>query len=263
MTTSVALLKSLGITLRRIRRSTPDTRFLPTALLCGVALLISGCVTAQQVDLDKAANPTLRKIALMPVDPPKNVIVANIGSPAMAFGAIGGLIAGANDANHSSTYADMLKAGKVELAPAMTAAVQTELRKAGFTVVTITDQKPTLSPDRKTLDYSGIRTDADAILAVRIATVGYMSPQFSTTYRPWVAATAVLFDAKTKKTLYVRTFSAGYEMKVKNAIHVDTSARFKYANFDDLSARFADSVDGLIEGETLIAGLIGQDLKLR
>src|SRR5580704_1539326 len=124
-----------------------DSRFPLAVLLGGMALLISGCVTAQTVDLDKTAASLPRKIALMPVDPPANVMVANIGSPAMAFGAIGGLIAGANDADHSSAYRNMLKTSKVELAPAMTADVQDELRKAGFEVVTITDQKPTLSAD--------------------------------------------------------------------------------------------------------------------
>jgi hypothetical protein len=261
--TSVARLDNLRNNLCRNRDPEEDTRFLLAVLLCVMALLISGCVTAQQIDLDKAANNRLRKIALMPVDPPQNVIVQNIGSPAMAFGAIGGLIAGTNDAGHSNTYAEMLKTRKVELASVMTAAIQDELRKSGFEVVTITDQKPKVSENGKTLDYKGIHTDADALMVVRIATVGFMSPQFSSSYRPWVAVTAVVFDAKTEKPIYVKTFSAGYEMKVKNAIHVDTSARFKYGNFDDLSARFDDSVAGLTEGESLIAGLIGRDLKLQ
>jgi len=263
MKTVVARLEGLKRSHCRRRGTKADQRFLWSILSCGMAVLIAGCVTAQQVDLDKAANSRLRRIALVPVDPPKNVIVANIGSPAMAFGAIGGLMAGINDADHSSAYKEMLNSKKVELAPALTAALQDELRKSGFEVVTITDQKPTLSADGKTLDYKGIHTDADALMVVRLATVGYMSPQFSSTYRPWVAATAVLFDASTKKPIYAKTFSAGYEMKVKNAIHVDTSARFRYGSFDELSARFDDSVAGLLEGESLIAGLIGRDLKLQ
>jgi len=236
--------------------------FLATALLVGVALLISGCATAQSVDLARGAGSRIRKVALMPVDPPVNVLVMNIGGGASMFGAIGGLIQGADNSEKSKAYKELMIERGVQLDRPLTAALRDQLKRSGYEVTLITDQKPKVSADGRTKNFKEIRTDADAILVVSVGAVGYISGQFSTYYQPWVAATAVLIDARTKEVLYTKTFSAGFKMKVKNAVHIETAERYKFPSYDELSGHFDESINGLVDGEMLIAGQVAEDLKL-
>jgi hypothetical protein len=227
-------------------------------LLC---LVIAGCASVPNIEADKSTANQIKSIAVLAINQPRNVQVANIGGAAGAFGLVGGLIQGGTNADHAKQFADVLNKQKAPLGETMLAGVEQSLKDAGYAVTVIRDQKVKLGADGKSDDYSDVHVDDDAILSVWFTVVGYMSSPYSTHYEPWVVIKARLLEAKTKKDIYYKTFCVGYKMKIENAVMLPADGRYRYASFDDLMARVNDAIAGLVNCEEIAAKHIGQDLK--
>lgn len=231
--------------------------------LLGSALLLSltGCVTIPKVEMAQGSAKSIKTVALLRVTEPNSEVVMNMGGGAAAFGLVGGLIQGGVNDSHAKSYSKLVADAKIEFSPTMVQAITDALKAGGYDVVYLADQKPTLASDGKTDDFSGIHTDADAILEVWFTTVGYVSPPSKTAFEPWVAAKVRLLDAKSKKDLYYKTFFAGFEDKmVKNIVYVPVDAKYQYKSFDMLTSAFGESVQGLKDSEGAIATYVGKDM---
>src|SRR3546814_9382774 len=68
-------------------------------------------------------------------------------------------------------------------------------------------QRPVVRDDGH-IDLSSIKTDADAILVVRFEGAGYTSSS-TTALQPWAIVEVELFDTRTRKALYAKTFNGG------------------------------------------------------
>jgi len=226
-------------------------------------LLLSGCASVQNIDADKGAVGTTKRIALLGIHEPRNVAIVNIGGAAGAFGLIGGLIQGDANASHSKDFVAKLKQQKVSLSEPLLEVVTQALKNDGYEVTVVRDQKPKLAADGKSDDYSNVHVDADAILSVWFGVAGYMSSPYSTHYEPWVAVNARLLDAKTKRDIYRKTFCIGYKAKVENAVFLPADPKYRYKSFDDIMANFSDATAGLIDCGQIAATQIAQDLKVR
>jgi hypothetical protein len=237
--------------------SKPNLAQLSVGLLA--VFLLAGCVTAPNVDIDKGNQ--IKSIAVLAIPQPQNVQMANIGGAAGAFGLVGGLVQGETDASHAKQLVDVLNQKKTPLAETLLTGISQSLKDDGFDVSVERVQKVKPAADGKSDDYSDIHVEADAILSVWFAVVGYMSPPNSTHYIPWVAIKARLLDAKTKKTIYEKTFCVGYEMKIKNAVLIPADSRYRYGSFSELMAHVDEAIAGLLSCEESAAKRIGEDLK--
>ncbi len=232
-----------------------------TALGVVLCLLIAGCASVPNIEVDRNAANQIKSIAVLAIHQPHNVQVANIGGAAGAFGLVGGLIQGGTNADHSKQFVDVLNKQKTPLAETLLTALEQSVKEDGFDVSVERVQKVKVAADGKSDDYTDIHVDADAILSVWFAAVGYISPPNSTHYVPWVAIKARLLDAKTKKDIYYKTFCVGYEMKIEHAVMLPADHKYRYASFDELMAHINDAIAGLLSSEEIAAKRIGQDLK--
>ena len=227
-----------------------------------VSVAMAGCASVPNIEMLHASAAPIKRIALLqtlsPV--PQRVLVMNMGGAAMAFGAVGGLIQGGVNADHSKQFAAIL-AKRPALSEEMMADVERSLKAVGYDVMVVRDQAPKQAADGKGDDYSGVHVDADAILSVWFGVVGYVSGGFSVHYEPSVLVKARLLDAKTKKDIYFKTFCVGYKMKIENAVMLPADTRFRFGSFDDLMAHADEAVAGLVSCEELTANRIGWDLR--
>ena len=241
----------------------------------GVLALWSGAAAAGQiealkahvpdkVDFDAAKNTALRKIVILHINPTHHFVVENSGVLTAAFG---GILEHAfeDDANskHATQYLELMKTKSVNFIPPLVDALQKELQAVGYEV-SYTQQGPRLKDDKKTLDYANIKTDADALMTVWYGKTGYWSPTSKPSYGPQIIMGVKLTDAHTFETLFFKTFDvtqvAG-QVTNDNVEAIAPDPKYLFANWDDLIAKFDDSVSGLHDSEGLIAAHVAQRLK--
>jgi hypothetical protein len=239
-------------------RSTRIANPIVISVLSG--LLLGGCVTAPNVNADRNATGRMKKIALLSIAEPREIPVANVGGAASAFGLVGGLVQANNNLGQAKDFADYLKAKNVDVARHFEDEVSQALRKAGYDVTVVSDQKPKVAADGKSDDYSGVRVDADAILSVWSRSFGYVSPPNSTHYEPSGVVMVRLLDSKTKADLYFKTFVVGWKLPIKESIYLETDPKFRYRSIDQLKAKEDEAITGIFEAERLISQHVGEDL---
>jgi hypothetical protein len=224
------------------------------AVLLACSLL--GCVSVPKVELQRRSS--VKTVTLLKIPEPAIQPVMNIGGPSGAFGLVGGLVqAGLND-THTKAYTQIVKERQIAFAPLLEQELTRELNSAGYQVV-YSEERPVVKEDNRTVDYSAIHTDADAILHVWFTTIGYISPPNKVAFQPWVGVRVRLLDPGSKNDLYFKTFACGYEVKAENIVHVQAGLQYEYDSFEKLTSNFDGSVAGLIVCEHSIASLIGID----
>lgn len=224
-----------------------------------IAVLLSGCASLPKTDLSADARGKLHSIAILDVKEPKTESVMNLGGAAAGFGLVGALIQAGVNSSHTSTYTKRVASDKVVFAPIVADGVMDRLAADGYQVVKLDGQEAKLSEDGKSDDYSGIHTDADAIMNVWITTMGYISPPESALFVPWVIVRARILDTKTKEDMYFKTYACGYDIK-SNSVHVESDETYRYGTFGSLEENFGQSIDGLRTCEKSIVAAIGKDL---
>ena len=232
-------------------------------LILGVfaaSLGFTGCASVPRVEPDKAALKSVRSIALLRVQEPRAVEVANLGGAAGAFGLIGGIAQGVNNLNRTEDFVTALRESKRSLAEPFSAKLVEALKASGYQV-TVSDQQPVPAADKKSDDFSAIRVNEDLILCVWIGHTGYISQPYSLSFEPWVLISARALDARTKRDLYWKTYSVGYDMKIKQVAHLPADPRYSYASHPEILKQIDDSITGLIESHNLAAQAIAADLQ--
>lgn len=234
--------------------------FIAFILLVGLV----GCVTVENIQLDKNNRQKIKSIALLKVGEPQFFQVRDLSAAArlgIFGGAIGGALQGNTDDQNSQKFVKLINGKNIKLGEHIALAVRSELEKTGLNVQYLSDQVPKLAADKKSDDYSEIVTNKDAILNIWFGPVGFVnSAKFSTEYQPWLVVNARLIDAKTKLTIYQKTFNVGYEGKFNNAEFITLDSKYNFGDAQDLFKRFDFAVDSLLNGEKLVAEKIGSDI---
>lgn len=224
-----------------------------------LSLVFSGCASVPRVDPDKAALQSVRSIALLRVQEPRAVEVANIGGTAGAFGMIGGIVQAVNNGNRTEEFVSALRQRNQSLAEPLTIKLRDLLQEAGYQV-NVSDQQPKPSTDKKSDDFSAITVTEDLILLVWIGRTGYISEPYSLSYEPWVFLTVRALDARTKRDVYWKSFTVGYNMKIKQAVNIPADARYRFKSHPEIMQRLDEAITGLIESHNLAAQAIVADL---
>jgi hypothetical protein len=197
------------------------------------------------VDIDHATKARINSVTLLAIHRPTRARVMNMGGPAMAFGAVGGLAQGSMDTDNTNAFVKALNEKKVSFTQHLGEPLIAALEKEGYKVT----YNPKLSPKND-----------DAILNVWYTTIGYVSPPSSTSYIPSLGVKARLLDARTKKELYFRMYTGGYEWPVENAVNIPAADKYQYQSFSSLMENIDQAFEGILESQRSIAARIAKDL---
>ena len=222
-------------------------------------LALTACAQMERVRYDPSNR--IRKIALLAVNEPAPQVV-NEGGVATFLGMAGGLVQAGIDVSNSARLQQAFNERRIRIGAQLAAALRDELRARRYEVEYLEGQRARLAADGKGLDYSGITTDADAILNVWYGTVGYLSPALSTDYHPWINVGARMVDARTKQVLYYRIFTGGWSgATAGNVENVGFDEKYKFGSVDALIARVDQSAEGIVETQRRVAARIAQHLR--
>jgi hypothetical protein len=135
------------------------------------------------------------------------------------------------------------------------------LQGTGYDAKVLNGQQPKKSNAGRGLDYTGINTDADAILHVVVRFAGYKDDPASSGLIPMVGIDASLFNVKDKKIVYRQVFNQGYPL-IKNAEveSLPLGQEIKFATRDALLSKIDNAVDGLVQATQPVASRIAQQL---
>ena len=224
------------------------------------AASLTGCVSVQNISLDKAQAGPIKTVDLLGVAESKRFMVRSFsGLPALG-GLIGGAISGSVQQEQSAKFLGEYNRGKLKFASMMAEDLQRDLAGAGLEVKYLRNESPKAKDGAD--DYSHISTAADAILNVWYGATGYVAPGAVTSdYEPWLVVNVRMLKGSTKQILYRKTFSGGYQSRLENAVFVPCAAKHRFGDFDALMADFARAIDGLAECQKAIAQRIVADLK--
>jgi hypothetical protein len=227
-------------------------------------LLLTGCVSAPNVDVDKAAASRIKRIAILAMPEPgqKEIVVWKMGGGA-ALGLIGALIEVETANKYSKQFASVLEKRVRPLSEGMLSNLADSLAKDGYQTVVVRGQWPKLTSDKKSADFTEVHVDADAILCVSLSVTGYVSRISSQYYEPWVVINAELVDARTRQALYRKTINVGCEFKIKNVVHIPADAQYRFESFDDLMLHVDYAIAGLENCDRSAAARIATDLATR
>ncbi|MEP6791119.1 MAG: hypothetical protein ABI907_07095 [Ramlibacter sp.] len=227
------------------------------ALLLAAALLTACAAPTPKVNL--AADAVAPGQAITLIRPPEiktfTIYAPHIG---MAFGAIGGLVAGAHMASRAETVRELVIGQKLNVSDALADAVARELRAAGYRVNVQTgtwiETNGRLTPDLDKLDPSW-----DRVMYVAPAIVGFWANGLTGNYQPAVRVRATLMGADRKRLLYDAHHVTGIELKGDGWIIVP-SAGEGFASFDALIARPPATAASLRQGIDQIARSVARDM---
>jgi hypothetical protein len=229
----------------------------PLLAALGLAAL-AGCVPPPaRVALDPGRTAQVRRIAVYRIAEPTPAVYT-LGGAARAFGALGSMVQGSNNADDSAAYGRLVRQGQVAFAPRLQRAMEAALAGDGYEAVALAKRVP-LKADGREVDLGALGADADAALVVTFPIVGYVSPPDQDPYQPWVVVRARLVEPRSREILYDRTFAAGYAQPQLRP-DVPSDPRYRYDGIDALTARFPESVQGIDEVIRTIAARLGADL---
>ena len=163
-------------------------------------------------EIDSSSASEIKKIGILEIKQPMNMNVENLGGAGAAFGLVGGLAQAGVNNSHSDTYQRTLSERQVPIMEHLRRAVENELRTYQYDVEYLQGQSSTRENDAKG-DYSDVKTDANAILNIWITQFGYVSPPSSSGYIPFVVVRARLIEAKTRREMFFKTYTCGWDIK--------------------------------------------------
>lgn len=248
--------------------------FLASVGIAALALAVQSASASQidalkahvpdKVDFDPVKNAGVHKIALLHINAPRKIVVDNSSLMGAAFpGLVELSVESGMNGVHAGDYIKAMQAKSISFVPGLAEALTKALQDDGYQVEYLT-QGPRLKEDKKTLDYTNIRTDADALLTVWYSKIGYWSPTGKPDYAPQIIMGVKLTDAHTFETIFFKAFdvaSNASQVRGDNVEAIAPDEKYRYATFDALMEHFDESVQGILDGEALIAAHVAQRLK--
>lgn len=212
----------------------------------------AGAGTLSERDANRIGAVTLLGIA----EPASVQVLAAGEGEALKKAAEGGVPTGV-DAARSEMYSRMLAARALRLAPLAAEAITRALERDGYRASYVPDVGAAAVFDEDALPP--VHAEADAFLAVRLLAVGYVAPTANGPFEPWLVLRARLLDRRSHE-LYDRTLSVGHELR--HAVALPVNERYRYPDFDALTASLDDSAKGLKDAVLAAAQRLGEDFRV-
>lgn len=223
-----------------------------------------------KLDYDRATQPPIKVVAVIPLHESRSVAIRNVGSAASHASALilplglGLLVGGAAevgaDAENTKRFVQALNERKAGFAVALANAVRAELLKNGMRFVYLANQRVSLTEDKKDLDFNRIGTNADVIMYVTLGQTGYVSSQFSRTYEPRAVVGVKIVDARNRKPVFARLYCAGCPDATRDVQVLPTDVASRFDSFDRIMEGLDQAAEGIRAEHRKIAALIVQSI---
>ena len=228
-------------------------------LILGATILVGCAGPVPKIDSSPTALSKVNTVAVIRPPEPKTYAVMNFGHPGMAFGLIGGLIAGGD----MSSKQDKLTAAVKQNASSQTSSalaenIATRLTKMGFQA-TVEDGPWEETDGKFKLDIEKISSSADTVLVVAPTIVGFVATGATSDYLPTIAASVTLLGKDRKEQLYRGFHACGWHPNADGWRYSSTPVAF--ANFDALMADPGKTADSLSSAASAVAVTVAEDLR--
>jgi hypothetical protein len=228
-------------------------------ILCAVMALLAACAgPVPRIDASVNSLSPVKTIAVIRPPEPKTYTVMNFGHPGMAFGLIGGLIAGGDQASKQDQLSAAFKAQGVGFASHLASQIALKLGTAGYETA-VEDGPWEEAEGRYRLPFDKINSKADAVLVVSPTIVGFIATGAISDYLPTMTAVVTLLGKDRKEQLYRGFHSSGWAPKADG--WKVTPPKKTFPDFDTLMANTKASASALDNAGTAIAETVSADLR--
>ena len=226
----------------------------------GFVFVLSGCAGVSYQEYKPKAP--IKTIALISVPNPPAYHAMDFGHPGLAFGAVGGAVAGTKAASTTDVFNKAIRATGFDFSKQMRAALTPRLRQAGFNVVSVHVKRE--APNKLIENYSKVPSaGADAFLDIAVRWVGYSTVNlFDREFRPHIEVIVRLVSVRTKAVFYSEHVTFGYHNPTQSATELPAERRYFYKDFEAVMANKATALNGLRQGVEAVAGHIVSQLRL-
>jgi hypothetical protein len=214
------------------------------------ALALTGCGTMKQQSFNRAVNPEVKTIQVLPM-PQANVRLFIFNNVANNFGLLGLLVGEANRNGKETTLQKMVAASDFNQFEMFKTTFTAEMSERGYVLVwpePLTEKSNASKRDNWMLRkrYGSI-TGSNAQLDLGITFVGYAAAGNgkSQPYRPTLNMGVRLVSSDGKKVLMQDQLLHHNVTGAATAIVIEPAREYSYPNFDDLKAADQKAIEGL------------------
>jgi len=205
-------------------------------------------------------KPVVTRIALIPASDPLTLTLQNQNGVVQTLFPIAALGFHLDSKAKAKLFNERMASRRRSLAPRLTATVVDALRAAGYPVEVLDNLvRPADDPDD--IDYAHIKTDAEAIVQLRINEIGMFSSKLSPDYLPRVNVDGKLYIRSRDDSVYDETLYYGVDAKAGKPWAIVSDPRYVYPNFEDVMSR-ADELSVVFENATIaLSNLLATQLQ--
>ena len=232
--------------------------FDPSRRLATAAVLASLVACAAKPKY--AGKPVVTKIALIPATDPLTLTLQNQNGVVQTLFPIAALGFHLDSKAKAKLFNERMASRPLALAPSVTTIVVEALRGAGYAVEVLDGLvRPADDPDD--IDYEKIRTDAEAIVQVRVNEVGMFSSKLSPDYLPRVNVDGKLYIRSRADSIYDETLYYGVDAKEGKAWAIVSDKRYVYPSFEDVMSRIEELRAVFADATIALAHLLARQLQ--
>lgn len=216
--------------------------------------LVGGCASKKPA----IGTPVVATIAVVPATDPALLTLRNENgvvflSPITSAGFY------LDSKEKAKQFIAAMASRRMPLADKLTRKVVAVIAAKGFRIDVLTDvPRPQDDPDD--VDDGKLRTQADAILQLRVDELGVFSSKFSTDYLPRVNIQAKLYVRSVDDSVYDENLSFGVDARAGDTFSIVSDPRFAYPTFESLLGR-ADEIAAVLDnGIDALAELVAAQL---
>ncbi len=232
-----------------------------TVFMLIISVFFSACAPSA-VALKPEEKQRIKNITILKVNEPE-IRMMNLGSPGMAFGAVGGAIVGAAGETDADKLKNLLDKNNFDYGDHLTNELKNQLEEMGYQSNIIEVSRK--DADKLMEDYSSISdNNCDAVLDVVVQNYGYVTQHFmmSPFWRAEARVYISLADPKINKPLYQETLMYGYHNPLMSGTELDAPEKYRFDDKEQiLTPTSNNAIEGLMESTSSIARHIAQQLK--
>lgn len=230
------------------------------ALLWFSVVLLAGCANRSAQPAEPVViRPVPQKIALVAVQDPPMLNVENRGSALGLFALPGHMMQKDLDRSRSIQLTSMMRGHALRLGDEMTAALEAELVRRGYTVQVLKNVKR-LKDDPDAIDYDSIETDAEAIVSARYFGAGLFAGYLSTSYLPRLNVDIDVVAKSDQSELHSHAIYYGVDARRPEPDQIPSDAKYSYGSFEQAIERQREVLESYRVGVRQIAALAATQL---
>jgi hypothetical protein len=235
-------------------------KYLIEGIVIVLVMALMGCAQVPQKQAyDYAAASHVKRVVIVNDPDQERYEATMVAHPGLAFGLIGGAIAGADMHTKGTRLTEALVPGQTRLQQRLGDVLSQALGGAGYESTLFVLPKNTRDDDM--LMISRTKGPAgDAVLTLRF-TGSYIAAGSTSDYFPNLRLRAILADANSGKVLYRTFLSYGQADPATPSVHFASDESYRFSTIDALIADPAKARQGLIAGLETMARQLAADLK--